>query len=101
MGSPSKKLPVHGTVYTSHMHHVGLFRLRGMLLFELFVVSYYLLKRDEKHMKKSDVNEATRYLINVIEESSLILSFEPENTLEGQRYKMAQDYRQRAYELLK
>lgn len=73
----------------------GRFRLRGMFLFELYVVSLYLLKRKENEGKFGSEEEARlkmEELKEVIEESIEILSYEPEDSLEGQRAELGRQY---------
>ena len=73
----------------------GKVRLRGMFLCELYVVSMYLLRQElESKTKtlsaiKADKLKALRPLLT---ESIEILSWEPRESIEGDRCRLARDY---------
>ena len=65
--------------------------MRGMFLFELYVVSVFLAKKDES-LRGEALRRTLSDLKSVLQEAIEILSYEPENTLEGMRCKSAQEY---------
>ncbi len=73
----------------------GMFRLRGMFLFELYVVSLFLLKKDAEEGEGSDLRlrlarleGLRRDLVEAVE----ILSWEPPGSAEGRRCAVAREY---------
>ena len=72
----------------------GKFRLRGMFLFELYVVSLYEVKQEQSaaKLKKEEFRQRLRSLRPILDECIEILSWEPQATLEGERCAMAKDY---------
>ena len=75
----------------------GRFRLRGMFLFELYVVSLFLFKKEEEDpgSPPSPPSERMRRLEALrahLEEAEEILSWEPAGSVEGRRRAVAVNY---------
>lgn len=63
-----------------------------MFLFELYVVSMYLLKREEKSLTQSQFLENLLKLKTILTEAQEILGYEAPSTIEGARAKTALEY---------
>ena len=63
-----------------------------MFLFELYVVSMYLLKKEEKTMVQSQFLENLLKLKVILTEAQGILGYEAPSTIEGARAKTAMEY---------
>ncbi len=70
----------------------GRFRLRGMFLFELYVVSLFLLKKEGADMSVEERLKELEGMRDQLEESVEILSWEPPDSMEGHRCAMARQY---------
>ena len=73
----------------------GKFRLRGMFLCELYVVSMYLLRQEASSGRKkmSAISpDKLKQLRPLLTESIEILSWEPPDSVEGERCHLARDY---------
>ena len=73
----------------------GKFRLRGMFLFELYVVSLFLLKKESESSSSSSASERLprlEALRTQLSEAEEILSWEPPQSVEGRRCAVARDY---------
>lgn len=75
----------------------GKFRLRGMFLLELYVVSLFLLRAqdedpDQGKMDKTRFQRSLEELRGILQESIEILGFEPKDSIEGRRCQTALTY---------